>query len=441
MKNKFKNSISIILTVCIMFFTLISPALAQNIPYTDAVIKSENDRYTVSLYIRNSKNIDGLDFTIKLPEDGTLSFSDIKVMLLQSDDISNQINDSTNFYYHHKINSNTLTFAGFFAVPPTEAGDIHICDIIINKISAVTTNSNIELDTLISVGSSSIRSLKIYSLTDFTVLKENKPEAYPSGDTDRDGKVTASDARFILRASVKLETIDILSLPYADTDHNGEISASDARYALRASVGLEEAVLHSFIVRLKNGVTCDKGGAFFFFCTLTNTAYYAMGDSIEHSFTDGNCYRNTECSVCGEITEYTDGHNFNASGICNDCFISKAEYEALKETTLTMLQDVINYDITADSAADSLQYATFIKNAVKAEKALKKCLDEIKNLKGSYEIYNSLELAYRIRFEAVLQCTDENGNIPLTEKSFSIISEAVALSMRYINSIFILLSE
>ena len=104
MKNKFKNSISIILTVCIMFFTLISPALAQNIPYTDAVIKSENDRYTVSLYIRNSKNIDGLDFTIKLSEDGTLSFGDIKVMLLQSDDISNQIRNTIRDYaYEHGL--------------------------------------------------------------------------------------------------------------------------------------------------------------------------------------------------------------------------------------------------------------------------------------------------------------------------------------------------
>ncbi len=438
MKINPKNSICIILSVCIMFFTLISPVFAQNIPYTDAVIKSADNGYIVSIYLKNTSNVDGLDFSVKIPED-TLSFSDIAIKLSQAGDISNQFNENTQFYYHYITSGNTLTFSGFFTNSVSDAEDIHICDISITKNSDM--HGTIELNTLLSIGKSSISSCKVYSTADFTLLKESSPEAYPSGDIDRDGKVTASDARLILRTSVKLETIDMLSLPYADTDHNGEISASDARYALRASVGLEEAVLHKFIVRLKNGVTCDKGGAYFFFCTLTNTAYYAMGDAIEHNFTEGNCYHNTECSVCGEISQHTNGHSFNDSGICNDCFISKAEYNDLKETTLTMLQNVINYDITADSAVDSLQYGTFIKNAAMAEEALKKCLDEIKDLKGSYEIYISLELAYKIRFEAFLQCTDENGNIPLTEKSFSIISEAVALSMRYINSIFILLSE
>ncbi|MBR3767516.1 MAG: N-acetylmuramoyl-L-alanine amidase [Clostridia bacterium] len=57
------------------------------------------------------------------------------------------------------------------------------------------------------------------------------------GDVDGDGKVTAADARLILRASVGLEEID---LETGDIDGDGKITSSDARAALRISTGLEE---------------------------------------------------------------------------------------------------------------------------------------------------------------------------------------------------------
>lgn len=59
------------------------------------------------------------------------------------------------------------------------------------------------------------------------------------GDVDSDGKITASDARLVLRASVGLEKFSIKQIISADTDGNPGITASDARLILRASVGLE----------------------------------------------------------------------------------------------------------------------------------------------------------------------------------------------------------
>lgn len=53
------------------------------------------------------------------------------------------------------------------------------------------------------------------------------------GDVDGDGKVTASDARLILRASVGLENLD---LERADVDGDGKITSADAREALRTAV-------------------------------------------------------------------------------------------------------------------------------------------------------------------------------------------------------------
>ena len=56
------------------------------------------------------------------------------------------------------------------------------------------------------------------------------------GDADGDGKITAADARLILRAAVGLEEV---SLERGDMDGDGKITAADAREVLRDSVGLE----------------------------------------------------------------------------------------------------------------------------------------------------------------------------------------------------------
>lgn len=60
------------------------------------------------------------------------------------------------------------------------------------------------------------------------------------GDVDNDGKITASDARYILRLSVKLEKAGYEMSLLADADYNGSITAADSRKVLRLSVGIED---------------------------------------------------------------------------------------------------------------------------------------------------------------------------------------------------------
>ena len=62
------------------------------------------------------------------------------------------------------------------------------------------------------------------------------------GDPTGDGKVTAEDARFALRAAVGLETPAPDSAAYlaSDATGDGKITAEDARLILRAAVGLED---------------------------------------------------------------------------------------------------------------------------------------------------------------------------------------------------------
>lgn len=66
-----------------------------------------------------------------------------------------------------------------------------------------------------------------------------KDSYYSKGDIDNDGKISASDARLTLRASVGLEKFNIELTKKADVDKDNKISAADARLILRASVGLE----------------------------------------------------------------------------------------------------------------------------------------------------------------------------------------------------------
>lgn len=58
------------------------------------------------------------------------------------------------------------------------------------------------------------------------------------GDVNNDGKVTAADARIVLRAASGLEKLTGQSLLNADADRDGRITAADAREVLRESAGL-----------------------------------------------------------------------------------------------------------------------------------------------------------------------------------------------------------
>lgn len=65
------------------------------------------------------------------------------------------------------------------------------------------------------------------------------PGGYLPGDVNLDQKITAADARLILRCSVALENLTGASLLAADRTNDGKIEAADARSTLRAAVKLE----------------------------------------------------------------------------------------------------------------------------------------------------------------------------------------------------------
>lgn len=79
----------------------------------------------------------------------------------------------------------------------------------------------------------------IFILTVLTVVSASaKTVLY--GDLNDDGRITASDARTVLRASAGLEFLNGEQQIAADVDTDGKVNASDARIILRCAAGLEK---------------------------------------------------------------------------------------------------------------------------------------------------------------------------------------------------------
>ncbi len=64
-------------------------------------------------------------------------------------------------------------------------------------------------------------------------------ERFPLGDADLSGKVTAADARLILRVASQLFTLDSYRMSLADYNKDGKVNATDARLVLRLSAKLD----------------------------------------------------------------------------------------------------------------------------------------------------------------------------------------------------------
>ena len=75
--------------------------------------------------------------------------------------------------------------------------------------------------------------------------KEDEDSDHPDelviglGDVDGDGRVTAADARLILRAAAQLVTLTMEQEFNADVDKDGKVTAIDARIVLRVAAELE----------------------------------------------------------------------------------------------------------------------------------------------------------------------------------------------------------
>lgn len=159
------------------------------------------------------------------------------------------------------------------------------------------------------------------------------------GDTDKDGKVTAADARLALRASGKLEELDLFATIAGDINNDREVTAIDARSILRVAARLDtfdRLHHHSVEESPEAPASCTEDGK-------TSTVYCATcsmifkeheiipaGHKIVRSEVPPTCTEPgytyvDKCERCGEIIAKGDeipakGHTPAEDGAhCKDC--------------------------------------------------------------------------------------------------------------------------
>ncbi len=164
------------------------------------------------------------------------------------------------------------------------------------------------------------------------------------GDVNGDGKITAFDARMLLRCSAQLEPITARVFECGDYNSDGQITAADARTALRVACSLEKIVciLHGhefadFVVApdcVNEGYTTGK-------CTVCDNTdgtkkdiVPVAGHTLIETVTKATCtvpgYFVSSCSVCGFVAE-----TYEAEPVTEHTFSEWQEYYDYRERKCT----------------------------------------------------------------------------------------------------------
>lgn len=182
---------------------------------------------------------------------------------------------------------------------------------------------------------------------------------YVFGDVNRDGKLTAADARLVLRNAAKLEDLDIYQTIIADVNNDRKVTPIDARLILRAAARLEipsDKHVHSIVGSPEAPASCTKDGkTSSLFCSKCSMVFKEQeilpaGHIIVRKEVPPTCeepgYTFIEiCERCGEIFARGDiipakGHTIGDDGIhCDDCgktVIDRKDFDALSSRIYTL---------------------------------------------------------------------------------------------------------
>ena len=137
------------------------------------------------------------------------------------------------------------------------------------------------------------------------------------GDTDNNKKITAADARYVLRAAVRLEYPNEELRKKCDVDHDGDVTAADARMVLRVAVNLDSFTHPALtgdepVARIKPA-TCTEPGEIAYRCacgdeipvTIPAKGHTPAAAITEHykkptCTNEGSCDKVVYCKVCKE---------------------------------------------------------------------------------------------------------------------------------------------
>ncbi len=135
------------------------------------------------------------------------------------------------------LNKNTeekvkITSDYVYVIPDTDVGSVISA---VNGNSSIYHNGNKIQSGMVTTG------MRLETVSDKNVL--TKRYIVVLGDMNNDGQVTVVDARSVLRAAVKLDTLTGLSILCANVDFADDVSVADARAVLRVAVKLDKPAL------------------------------------------------------------------------------------------------------------------------------------------------------------------------------------------------------
>ncbi len=157
------------------------------------------------------------------------------------------------------------------------------------------------------------------------------------GDVDGNGKVTAADARVILRHSANLENVADSCAHLADINGDEKIVAADARITLRMSAKLEDLFkfgeeyhLHNYESAILKNAICTQEGQKQDICSSCGDTKVSTIEKTGHCYTEATCTKPQTCEICGMTQGSVKEHNYvttssSSAATCKDCGVTSCE--------------------------------------------------------------------------------------------------------------------
>ena len=237
----------------------------------------------------------------------------------------------------------------------------------------------------------------VASTADLTVRNPDPPVTVLRGDVDDDGKVTAADARHVMRAAVGLETYEPDSREFfvADVNETGDLTAADARLILRAAIRLDDPATfpapHDDLFRYPADEPADASAAFSLEAEDESDDRIAVYVYLDNAI--GLTTADFELSFDPDVLSYSSkslGTDANTVQQLHS-FITESNTDAASETGIIHgafgfvqeLYDHETYAAEGDAGAEinvehfqCLKYVFNVINRDRAETALRLCLKE-----------------------------------------------------------------
>ncbi len=188
---------------------------------------------------------------------------------------------------------------------------------------------------------------------------------YYLGDADGNGKVTASDARAILRHAARIESINPDYFGLGDVNGDGSIKSGDARLALRMAAKLESLFTfaqgyheHEFDEVVTKEPTCSEKGKKTLTCTLCGYQTEADIPKTAHDFAPATMNEPATCRVCGLTEGKPLIEQIKLIPDTTEVFLKKGG-TALIRVTVDCPEEAYNYNLTAtvmENSDDTVSY-------------------------------------------------------------------------------------